>query len=81
MNYDCIEFKAFRESPRHLRDFEELHHTLLGVRVEDGQCIAVFPNGEFSFPAELREELRTLLGKTVAILRLNGYHIREADDV
>lgn len=79
--YAVHEYKSLLEAPRRLREFEELRYTLLGVRCEDGQCIAVFPNGEFSFPAELRERLTPLVGRTVAVLRLDGYHVREAADV
>ena len=78
MHYDCIEFKTFDESPRRLSEREEQRHTLLGVRCEDGQCIANFPNGEFLFPEEMRVELAGMVGREIAILRLGGqYHIRE----
>jgi len=29
-----------------------------------------------AFPEELREELASLVGRTVAVLRLDGYHVR-----
>ena len=77
MYYNTIEYKSFYESPRRLAELEEQRHILLGIRTEDGQCIAKFSNGEFIFPEEMREKLEPLVGKTVAILRLNGYHIRE----
>ena len=78
MHYDCIEFKTFYESPRRLSEREEQRHVLLGIRAEDGQCIANFPNGEFSFPLEMREELEPLVGREIAILRLDGqYYLRE----
>jgi hypothetical protein len=78
MHYDVIEYKSILEAPRCLRDFEELRYVLLGVRCEDGQCIANFPNGEFVLPLDLRDELRELVGRDIAILRLGGqYHIRE----
>ena len=81
MHYDCISYKSFYESPRRLGELEELRYVLLGVRCEDGQCIAVFPTGEFLFPGELREELTALVGREVAILRLDGkYHLRAEDD-
>jgi len=70
-------YKSILEAPRRLQEFEEQRHILIGIRTEDGQCIANFPNGEFIFPEEMREKLEPLVGKTVAILRLNGYHIRE----
>ena len=80
MHYDCIEFKGFYEPPRRLQELEELRYVLLGVRCEDGQCIAVFPTGEFLFPGELREELTALVGREVAILRLGGrYYVRGLD--
>ena len=75
---DTIEYKSFYESPRRLGELEELRYALLGVRCEDGQCIANFPNGEFIFPEEMRDGLRELVGRDIAILRLGGqYHIRE----
>jgi hypothetical protein len=81
MHYDCIEFKGFYEPPRQLKELEELCHTLLSVWCEDGQCIANFPNGEFIFPEEMRDELRELVGKEIGILRLDGrYHVRAVDD-
>lgn len=81
MNYDCIEFKGFYESPRRLGELEELRHVLLGVRCEDGQCIANFPNGEFIFPEEMRDGLRELVGQEIGILWLDGkYHVRRLDD-
>lgn len=81
MYYNIVEYKSFYESPRRLGELEELRYVLLGVRCEDGQCIANFPNGEFSFPPELREKLAPLVGRTVAVLRLDGkYHLRAVDD-
>jgi hypothetical protein len=78
MHYDCIEFKGFYEPPRQLKELEELCHTLLSVRCEDSQCIAVFPNGDFALPLELRDELESLVGREIAILRLGGrYYLRE----
>ena len=69
------------EAPRRLREFEELRYTLLGVRCEDGQCIANFPNGEFIFPEEMRDGLRELVGREIGILRLDGrYHVRVVND-
>lgn len=78
MHYDCISYKSFYESPRRLGELDELRHVLLGVRCEDGQCIANFPNGEFIFPEEMRDGLRELVGREIAILRLGGrYYLRE----
>ena len=79
MYYNTIEYKSFYESPRRLAELEEQRHILLGVRCEDGQCIANFPNGEFIFPEEMRDGLRELVGREIAILRLdNKIYVREA---
>lgn len=81
MYYNTIEYKSFYESPRRLGELEELRYTLLGVRCEDGQCIAKFPNGEFIFPEEMRDGLRELVGREIGILRLDGrYHVRVVND-
>jgi hypothetical protein len=81
MHYDCISYKSFHESPRRLGELEELRYVLLGVRCEDGQCIANFPNGEFIFPEEMRDGLRELVGREIGILRLDGrYHVRVVND-
>lgn len=77
---DTIEYKSFHESPRRLGELEELRYVLLGVRCEDGQCIANFPNGEFIFPEEMRDGLRELVGREIACLRLDGkIYIRVVD--
>jgi len=80
MYYNTIEYKSFYESPRRLAELEEQRHILLGIRTEDGQCIAKFPNGDFALPLDLREELTALVGHKIAVLRLGGYHVREVDD-
>ena len=81
MYYNTIEYKSFYESPRRLGELEELRYVLLGVRCEDGQCIAKFPNGEFALPLDLRDGLRELVGREIGILRLDGrYHVRVVND-
>lgn len=81
MYYNTIEYKSFYESPRRLAELEEQRHILLGIRTEDGQCIANFPNGEFIFPEEMRDGLRELVGREIGILRLDGrYHVRVVND-
>ncbi len=80
MHYDVIGSKSILEAPRRLRELEELRYVLLGVRCEDGQCIANFPNGEFIFPEEMRDGLRELVGREIACLRLDGkIYIRGLD--
>ena len=79
MNYAVSEFKLISDSPRRLRELEEQRHLLLDVHIEDGHCLATFPNGKFAFPAELLDKLGALVGRQCAILRLDGcYHVREA---
>lgn len=79
MFYDCNTFKPIPESKAHrLSECMEQRHLLLEVSIEDGQCIAAFPNGKFAFPAELREKLAPLIGRTVAILRLDGRYYSRA---
>lgn len=80
MIYPCYEAKSFLEPAyRLLSEFMEQRHKLLEVRIEDSQCIAKFPNGEFAFPVELHEKLAPLVGRTVAVLRLDGYHVRDLE--
>lgn len=78
MNYSYLVYKSLSEpEPRRLAELEEGRGQLLRVHEAEGQCIAVFAWGGCYFPAELREELRALVGKTVAVLRIdNRYHIR-----
>ena len=77
---DFQRFKPSDGSPRRLGELDELRHVLLGVRCEDGQCIANFPNGEFIFPEEMRDGLRELVGREIACLRLDGkIYIRVVD--
>ncbi|GAB6265518.1 MAG: hypothetical protein STSR0001_09630 [Methanothrix sp.] len=76
-----LEYKTSHEAPRRLGELEELRYTLLSVRCEDGQCIANFPNGEFIFPLEMRDELAGMVGQEIACLRLDGkIHVRRVDD-
>lgn len=62
--------------PHRLPEYSEARGQLLRVFESEGQCIAVFSWGCCSFPEELREELAPLVGRTVAILRLDRYHVR-----
>lgn len=80
MNYAVSEFKPISESPHRIQELEEARGELIRVFVSYGQCIAVFSWGAVSLPGELREELRALVGKECAILRLGRYHIREVND-
>jgi hypothetical protein len=82
MIYVVQQYKSIPDAPRRLAELEEQRHILLSVRCEDGQCIAKFPNGEFIFPLEMCEELEPLVGREIAILRLEGrYHIQDVGKV
>ncbi len=66
--------------PRRLSELEEARDVLLNVFLKDGFAVAGFKFGAVAFPEELREKLEGLVGKTVAILRLDGkYLVREVD--
>lgn len=61
-----------------LQELEEARGELLRVFESEGQCIATFAWGTISLPGELLEELRSLVGKDYAILKLDGkIYIRE----
>jgi hypothetical protein len=82
LNYAFHEIKNLSEPAyQRLSEYMEQRHKLLEVRIEDGQCIAKYPNGEFAFPSELREKLVPLVGQIVAVLRLDGYRVRKVVDV
>lgn len=86
MNYDCITFKPFYKNNHNaeahrLADYEEARGELLRIFESEGQCVGVWAWGCCSFPAELREKLAPLEGRTVGVLRLDGkYHLRVVDD-
>jgi hypothetical protein len=75
------EYKPLHEAPhRRLQELEEARGELLRIFEAEGQVVACFSWGCCSFPGELREELAALVGREIAILRLEGYHIRAVDD-
>lgn len=67
-------------TPLRLRECEEARDLLLNVSLKDGLCVAIFRFGEVALPLELREELSPLVARTVAVLRLDGYHVREVNN-
>ncbi len=77
MNYAVSEFKLISDSPCRLREFEEGRGNLLSVSCQDGLTVAVFSWGCIALPPELEPRLRKLVGKKTAVLRLDGYHVRE----
>lgn len=80
MNYTCQTFKPISEAePHRLAELEEAVGTLLRVTELEGFAVAVFAWGAVSLPVETAGRLRELVGKRVAILRLDGqYRAREA---
>lgn len=78
--YSVNPYKSILEAPHRIQELEEARGGLLRVFEVEGQCVAVFEWGTVSLPAELQGELQALVGKTVAVLRLNGYHVREVND-
>lgn len=80
MNYDCIEFKAFHESPRRLGDCEEAMGKLIRIFEAEGHTVAAFEWGAISLPLEMRERLVGMVGREIACLRLDGkIYIRVVD--
>ena len=79
--YDCIEYKSYDDTPHRIAELEEAHDLLLRVFLKDGFCIAVFRFGAVALPEEMEPKLAPLMGKEVAVLRLDGkYHVRAVDD-
>ena len=78
MNYAVSEFKPISESPHRIQELEEARGELIRVFESEGQCVGVWAWGCCSFPAELRGKLAPFVGRTVAVLRLDGrYYLRE----
>jgi len=66
--------------PLMLPEGYEARDHLLQISIKDGFCIATFEFGKIALPPELEPQLRDLVGKGCAILRLGGYHVREVVD-
>jgi len=61
-----------------LRELEEARDLLLRVFLKDGFCIAIFRFGAVALPEEMEPQLRELVGREIAVLRLDGrYYLRE----
>ena len=75
-------FKIFYDQePHRLQELEEARGQLLRVFESEGQCITAFSWGCCSFPGEMIDVLREMVGKMVCVLRLDGkYHLRAVDD-
>ena len=76
--YDCIEYKSYDDTPHRIAELEEAHDLLLRVLLKGDFCIAVFRFGAVALPEELEPQLRELVGREIAVLRLDGrYYLRE----
>ena len=63
--------------PRRLAELDEARGHLQEIICADGCSLARFEWGSVAFPEELEPKLRGLVGRTVAVLRLDGrYHCR-----
>lgn len=63
--------------PRRQPECSEARGTLLSIFCRDGFAVATFAWGAVSFPEEMEPNLRELIGRECAILRLDGrYHLR-----
>mgnify|MGYP007012348520 CR=1 FL=1 len=79
--YDCIEYKSYDDTHHRLQELEEARGQLLRVFEAEGQAVATFAWGTVSFPGEMIDVLREMVGKMVCVLRLDGkYHLRAVDD-
>jgi len=61
-----------------LAELQEARGQLLSVSCLDSCAVASFEWGVVAFPEEMQAELAALVGRTVAVLRLDGrYYVRE----
>ena len=66
--------------PRRLPELHEARGKLLSVFCREGFAVGSFSWGAVAFPAELEPELREMVGKECAVLRLDGrYHCRTVE--
>lgn len=63
--------------PRRLAELDEARGLLQDITYADGCTLARFEWGAIALPEEIHEELAGTVGRTVAVLRLDGrYHVR-----
>ena len=74
MNYAISSYKPIYLSPRCLSELEEARGRLVRVFQSEGQTIAAFEWGDLTLPLEIFDGLLPLVGREIAILRLNGRH-------
>ena len=79
MNYACFEYKSSQE-PRPLPECSEARGQLLSVFCRDGFAVASFSWGAVAVAEELEPQLRELVGRQCAILRIEGkFLVRSVD--
>ena len=80
---DCILFKPLHRNNRNaeahrIAELEEARGQLLRIFEAEGSAVAAFEWGAISLPLELRERLTPLVGREIAILKLESrYYVRE----
>jgi hypothetical protein len=80
-NYSRLKDKSTLGIESHLqKELEVSRGILLRVREVQGFSIAVFNWGAVAFPPEMEEQLRKLIGRKIAILKLDGrFHVRDLE--
>ena len=76
LDSDSRQFFSNDLSCRCLAELEEARGYLQEITCADGCAVASFEWGSIALPEEIREELAVLVGKTVAVLRADGFHVR-----
>jgi hypothetical protein len=79
--YHCYELTSISEPEAcRLKDLEEARGQLLSVFCLDGLAVTSFEWGAVAFPEDMYTHLEGLVGKTVAIFRLDGrFHVRDLE--
>ena len=62
--------------PVRLPELSEARGYLKEITCADGLTVARFEWGSVALPPELEPRIRGMVGQTVAVLRLDGYHVR-----
>lgn len=65
--------------PFHIPELGEVLGQLYGIEEIDGDCLALIGKIPTALPAELMPKLKSLVGRRIGILRLDGYHVRRLE--
>ncbi len=63
-----------------LSELEEVLGDLHSIETTDIGLVALISKIHVLLPVELADDLSSLIGKRIGILRLDGYHVREPED-